>query len=148
MGVVMAARHVALKFLLPEALSSEEAVARFLREARASVRIKSEHVARVHDVGTLETGAPYIVMEYLEGSDLAAIVRERGACAVEDVVDYVAQACEAMAGAHASASCTAISSRRTRCSCDATTGRVREGPRLPWRDAGAALDRRWHVHGR
>ncbi|HEX3770978.1 MAG TPA: protein kinase [Polyangiaceae bacterium] len=106
MGVVVAARHielddlVALKFLLPEALGSEEAVARFLREARASVRIKSEHVARVHDVGTLETGAPYIVMEYLEGSDLAALLRARGPRPVEEVVDFVTQACEAMAGAH------------------------------------------------
>jgi len=106
MGVVVAARHVdlddlvALKFLLPEALSDPDSVTRFLKEARASVRIKSEHVARVHDVGTLESGAPYIVMEYLEGSDLAAVLRNRGPCAVEDAVDYLAQACEAMAGAH------------------------------------------------
>ena len=107
MGVVVAARHVeldelvALKFLLPEALGEPEAVARFLKEARAAVRIKSEHVARVHDVGQLETGAPYIVMEYLEGSDLAAVVRDRGALPIEDVVDYLAQACEAVANAHA-----------------------------------------------
>ena len=106
MGVVVAARHVeldelvALKFLLPEALSEPEAVARFLKEARASVRIKSEHVARVHDVGQLESGAPYIVMEYLEGSDLAALLRQRSVLAVEDVVDYVLQACEAIANAH------------------------------------------------
>ena len=107
MGVVVAARHVelddlvALKFLLPGALSEPEAVARFLKEARASVRIKSEHVARVHDIGQLESGAPYIVMEYLDGSDLAAVLRARGALPVEDVVDYVAQACEGMAAAHA-----------------------------------------------
>src|SRR5882672_4730972 len=94
MGVVVAARHVeldelvALKFLLPEALSEPEAVARFLKEARAAVRIKSEHVARVHDVGQLDSGAPYIVMEYLEGSDLAALVKKRAALAVEDVIDY------------------------------------------------------------
>ena len=106
MGVVVAARHVeldelvALKFLLPDALSEPEAVARFLKEARASVRIKSEHVARVHDVGQLESGAPYIVMEYLEGSDLAAVLRKRSVLAVEDVVDYVLQACEAIANAH------------------------------------------------
>ena len=76
MGVVAAATHlqleetVAIKFLLPEALESEEIVARFEREARAAVKIKSEHVARVIDVGELDSGAPYIVMEYLEGSDL------------------------------------------------------------------------------
>jgi serine/threonine protein kinase len=107
MGVVVAARHVeldelvALKFLLPEALSEPEPVARFLKEARAAVRIKSEHVARVLDVGQLESGAPYIVMEYLDGSDLGALLRSHGVMAVDDVIDYVAQACEAIANAHA-----------------------------------------------
>src|SRR3954463_7902779 len=73
MGVVVAAHHlqlddrVAIKFLLPEALGNPEAVARFAQEARAAVKIKSEHVARVSDVGTLASGAPYMVMEYLEG---------------------------------------------------------------------------------
>ena len=106
MGVVVAARHmqldekVAIKFLLPEALGSSEAMARFAREARAAVKIKSEHVARVIDVGTLETGAPYIVMEYLEGGDLAAWVHQRGALAVEQAVEFILQACEAIADAH------------------------------------------------
>jgi serine/threonine-protein kinase len=69
MGVVVAAMHehleqrVALKFLLPEVLSRPEFVQRFIREARASVRIHSEHVARVLDVGTLESGVPFMVME-------------------------------------------------------------------------------------
>src|SRR5580693_987011 len=77
MGVVVAAHHVqldekvALKFLLPQALSNPEAVARFDREARAAVKIKSEHVARVIDVGKLANGAPYMVMEYLDGRDLS-----------------------------------------------------------------------------
>src|SRR5438046_2570913 len=83
MGVVVAATHlhlnqrVALKFLLPEVLHSPEVVARFAREAQATGRIKSEHVARVVDVGMLETGAPYMVMEYLEGSDLAQELKRR-----------------------------------------------------------------------
>jgi serine/threonine-protein kinase len=78
MGIVVAATHlqleerVALKFLLPEALANPEAVERFAREARAAVKIKSEHVARVSDVGTLDSGSPYMVMEYLDGEDLAA----------------------------------------------------------------------------
>ena len=107
MGVVVAAHHlqlderVALKFLLPEALGNAEAVARFAREARAAVKIESEHVARVIDVGSLENGAPYMVMEYLEGSDLAAWLRERGPLPVEQAVDFVLQACEAIAEAHA-----------------------------------------------
>src|SRR5882724_6223144 len=79
MGVVVAAHHlildetVAVKFLLPETLSNVEAVARFEREARAAVKIKSEHVARVTDVGALETGAPYMVMELLRGQDLSQL---------------------------------------------------------------------------
>ncbi|MEB2312376.1 MAG: serine/threonine-protein kinase [Sorangiineae bacterium] len=107
MGVVVAAHHlqldekVALKFLLPEMLSNAEAVARFEREARAAVKIKSEHVARVSDVGKLENGAPYMVMEYLDGGDLAAWVQQRGALPVEQAVELVLQACEALAEAHA-----------------------------------------------
>jgi serine/threonine-protein kinase len=107
MGVVVSALHlqlderVAIKFLLPGALHNAEAVARFAREARAAVKIKSEHVARVSDVGTLETGAPYMVMEFLQGRDLAALVRESGPLASEDAAEYVLQACEALAEAHA-----------------------------------------------
>src|SRR4051794_14111572 len=84
MGVVVAATHlqleqlVALKFVLPSAMQSAEAVERFSREARAAVRLRSEHVARVLDVGTMDTGSPYIVMEFLEGKDLATVVGERG----------------------------------------------------------------------
>jgi len=106
MGIVVAAHHlqldehVAIKFLLPEALSNTEAVGRFAREARAAVKIKSEHVARVIDVGTLENGSPYMVMEYLDGSDLGAMVQQQGALAVEQAVEFVLQACEAIAEAH------------------------------------------------
>jgi serine/threonine-protein kinase len=106
MGVVVAAHHVhldekvAIKFLLPEAVGNPEAMARFSREARAAAKIKSEHVARVIDVGTLETGAPYIVMEYLEGGDLANWIQRQGALSIEDAVEFVLQACEALADAH------------------------------------------------
>jgi len=106
MGVVVAAVHVelnqrvALKFLLPHALESGEAASRFLREARAAVKIDSEHVARVLDVGRLENGAPYMVMEYLEGTDLS--LHARGShLAIEEAVDFVLQACAGMAVAHA-----------------------------------------------
>jgi serine/threonine-protein kinase len=107
MGIVVAARHiqlderVALKFLLPQALGDEDAVARFLREARAAVKIKSEHIARVTDVGVLDNGAPYLVMEYLEGGDLAGWLKQRGPLPVEQAVDFVIQACVAVAEAHA-----------------------------------------------
>jgi serine/threonine protein kinase len=107
MGMVVAARHiilnerVAMKFLLPEMLGEPEALGRFLREARSAARIKNEHVVRVSDVGELDDGVPYIVMEYLEGKDLAAVLRERGPLPIEETVDYLVQTCEAIAGAHA-----------------------------------------------
>ncbi len=106
MGVVVAAHHlhldekVAIKFLVKEALGNAEAVARFSREARAAVKIKSEHVVRVSDVGTLDNGAPYMVMEYLEGGDLGEWLRLYGVLPVELAVEFVLQACEAVAHAH------------------------------------------------
>ncbi|HEY1957911.1 MAG TPA: protein kinase [Polyangiaceae bacterium] len=106
MGVVVAARHmqldqrVALKFLKHEAMQSEEAVERFIREAKNAVRLHSEHVARVTDVGTLENGAPYMVMEYLEGADLSRVVQATGSITIEEAVAFVLQACEAIAEAH------------------------------------------------
>jgi serine/threonine-protein kinase len=92
---------VALKFLRPESLAHEDVVARFASEARAVARIKSEHVAHVFDVGTLPDGAPFIVMEYLEGKDLADVLAERRKLPIKVAVDYVLQACEALATAHA-----------------------------------------------
>lgn len=108
MGVVVAAMHeqlgqrVALKMLLPAATTSADSIARFTREARAAVKIRGEHVARVLDVGELASGAPFIVMEYLEGKDLADTLHEAGPLAPEVAVAYVLQACEALAEAHVS----------------------------------------------
>jgi serine/threonine-protein kinase len=107
MGVVVSAMHVhlgervALKFLKQVLASSQEVVARFLREAQSAVRIKGEHIARVSDVGTLDTGAPYMVMEYLTGSDLGELVEKRGKFDVATACDCVIQACDALAEAHA-----------------------------------------------
>jgi serine/threonine-protein kinase len=107
MGVVVAARHtslrqhVAVKFLLPKALTLPGAAERFLREARAAVAIKSEHVARVLDVGELESGAPYMVMEHLSGTDFGQVLKTRGSLPVKEAVDYMLQAFEAIAEAHA-----------------------------------------------
>src|SRR6476661_1872518 len=106
MGVIVAAYHlklderVAIKFLLPDALADAAAVARFEQEARAAVKIKSEHSARVIDVGNLDNGAPYMVMEYLEGGDLAAWLRRKGPLPIEQAVEFALQACEAIAEAH------------------------------------------------
>src|SRR5215471_9452446 len=107
MGVVVAAWHleldqrVALKFLMPELVERGESAERFRREARAAARIKSEHVVRVLDVGNWDGNAPYMVMEYLDGRDLSAELRERGQLTARECVDYVLQAIEAVAEAHA-----------------------------------------------
>jgi serine/threonine-protein kinase len=106
MGVVVAARHVeldewvAIKFLLPDIASDAGVVARFLREAKAAVRIRSEHVVRVSDVGRLPSGLPYMVMEFLDGCDLAELVRRRGPLPFDEASAYLLQACEALAEAH------------------------------------------------
>ena len=106
MGAVLKARHidldedVAIKCLLPHHLEREDIVRRFLREAKAAVKLKGKHVARVLDVGRLETGVPYIVMEYLDGADLNAIVKHHGAQDPAVAVDLMLQACEAIAEAH------------------------------------------------
>jgi serine/threonine-protein kinase len=107
MGVVVAATHVhlkeryALKVLRPSALSDPLAVERFLREGRASVKIQSEHVARVYDVGELADRTPYIVMELLEGSDFGEVLQAREKIPFAEAVGYVLEAAEAVAEAHA-----------------------------------------------
>src|SRR5688572_9228420 len=106
MGFVVAAVHlelhqlVAVKFLHGNMMANAEAVARFAREARAAARIRSEHVARVLDVGRLEDGSPYTVMEFLQGQDLGALLLQ-GPLPVDVAVEYVLQACHAIAEAHA-----------------------------------------------
>src|ERR1700722_12659999 len=106
MGVVVTARslalgqRVAIKFLL-EVGGDPDGSERLLREARALGSIRSEHVARVLDVGRLPSGAPYMVMEHLVGTDLGRLRRARGRLPVADAVDAVLQAGEAIAEAHA-----------------------------------------------
>jgi serine/threonine protein kinase len=106
MGVVVAAKHVelrnevAIKLLHPELTGTAEAVARFLREARLMAALQSEHVTRVYDVGRLPGGAPYMVMERLHGTDLHKVAR-RGALPIEEAIDAILQASEAVAEAHA-----------------------------------------------
>ncbi len=107
MGMVLAARHlrldrlVAIKLMHSQALVAfDDARERFRREARAVASLNSENIARVTDHGELEDGSPFIIMEYLEGVDLATVLRHRGAIATQDAVDYMIQACSAMIEAH------------------------------------------------
>ena len=113
MGGVLKAWHidldepVAIKVLLPEMMERTEIVARFMREAKAAVKLKGDHAARILDVGKLEgdvdgklEGTPYIVMEYLDGADLNAILKHHGPQEASMAVDLMLQACEAIAEAH------------------------------------------------
>lgn len=107
MGIVYAAHHllldkrVALKLLLVDGLQGGETVERFLREAQASARLRSDHVVRVTDAGSLDTGHPYLAMEYLEGCDLAELLSLEGPQPCTETADYMLQALAALAEAHA-----------------------------------------------
>ncbi len=106
MGAVMAATHVdlgrtvAIKFLYAQAARDEKRAARFLREARIAARLRSEHIAHVTDTGTWGEDVPYMVMEYLEGTDLTGPSRS-GGVPIELAVTYLLQASEGLAEAHA-----------------------------------------------
>ncbi|MBW2524794.1 MAG: protein kinase [Deltaproteobacteria bacterium] len=107
MGIVVTAWHaqigerVAVKFLKPARLTNPTARQRFDREAQAAFRIRSEHVVRVHDMGKLDEGLPYMVMEYLEGRSLKQVLNEQGPLAIGTAALYVHQACDAIGQAHA-----------------------------------------------
>jgi serine/threonine protein kinase len=106
MGAVLAAHHellgerVAIKFLLGEIAQNPEAVKRFNNEAKNAFKIQSEHVCRIMDFGEAN-GMPFMVMEFLNGEDLSQLLEKRGPFPVEEAVDYVLQALEAIAAAHA-----------------------------------------------
>jgi serine/threonine protein kinase len=90
----------AMKVMLPDIAEDPEFKARFLREARASHIIESQHVARVFEVGNLDSGTLFMVMELLTGTDLEQELRSRGPIAVSEAVRHVIQACDAIHGAH------------------------------------------------
>ena len=105
MGVVARARHrglgeqVAVKLLREDAFA-QRVVGRFVQEAQATARLKSEHVARVIDAGTLADGQPYMVMELLDGEDLGSWLAARGTIEPGLAIDLILQACEALSEAH------------------------------------------------
>lgn len=110
MATVFAAWHeeldqrVALKMLHAGMSGDPTHAKRFVREARNAARIQSEHIARIMDVGrTPISGSAdrvYIVMEHLEGNDLSRVLKARGALPVDEVINYLVQACDAIAVAH------------------------------------------------
>ncbi|HEY6080925.1 MAG TPA: serine/threonine-protein kinase [Polyangiaceae bacterium] len=107
MGIVCMGRHVelaqpvAIKFLRRALSGRPSVVQRFLNEARALAALRSEHVVRVMDVGQLESGRPYLVMEHLDGVHLEALLEDQGPLSVETAISYLLQVCEPLAEAHA-----------------------------------------------
>jgi eukaryotic-like serine/threonine-protein kinase len=107
MGIVVAAHHihlderVALKFLRREIAHEHNAAERFLREARTATKVKSEHIARIFDVGTHD-GVHYMVMEHLDGETLGTVLERTGPIPVPLAIEYVVQMCGALGEAHAS----------------------------------------------
>jgi serine/threonine protein kinase len=107
MGVVVAARHVrtgdlvAIKLIRQERASDPAFLKRFLREATITLQLRGPRVARVLRVGYLPSGLPYLVMEYLEGETLQAALQARGPLPIDAAVDYLVEACDAIAEAHA-----------------------------------------------
>lgn len=106
MGAVLEAENVglgskvALKVMLPALAHDAALVERFLREARATARVSSEHVARVLDVASLPQGTPYLVMELLQGETMGAYI-DRGAVRDSEAYLLLLQVCEGLAHAHA-----------------------------------------------
>jgi serine/threonine-protein kinase len=106
LGLLVHVRHVdlgqrlLLKCLPPDACHYPDSVDRFLRGARAAMRLQGEHTARTIDAGRLSSGAPYVVAESLTGCDLREVLRVRGAVTLSEAVDFVLQAAEALAEAH------------------------------------------------
>ncbi|MGD0526639.1 MAG: serine/threonine-protein kinase [Polyangiaceae bacterium] len=109
MGVVVAATHlqlgerVALKFLRYRAKAgvNDDFQSRFRREARVSAKLRNEHITRVIDVGVWREHVPYMVMDYLAGTDLRDVMKSVGAMPIGTALEYAVQVCEGIAEAHA-----------------------------------------------
>ena len=107
MSVVVAATDqqtdqvIALKFITPERRESAEAAARVLREANAATRLRGRHVNRLLDVVRTATDEPVLVMELLDGEDLARMIAREGSISERTATGLMLEACEGLAEAHA-----------------------------------------------
>jgi eukaryotic-like serine/threonine-protein kinase len=92
--------HVVVKLMTRQVAGHAEAAARFAREAAIAAAVKCPHVVQVFDSGVSEDGVAYIVMELLEGRDLAADLAAHGRMAPEEVAIVLTQLARALAAAH------------------------------------------------
>ena len=106
MGAVYEAQHelinrrLAVKFLHPQYANNDEVVTRFQREAQAAAKIGHENIIEITDMGTSADDAPYIVMEYLEGTDVKGVLENEGVQSVERTARIMVQALSALQAAH------------------------------------------------
>jgi len=106
MGAVYEAEHVKIekrvvvKCLHPELARREIVVKRFHREALAAAQIGHENIIDVSDLGQLDDGSVFMVMEYLEGCDFAELIYREGPQPIGRVAHIMTQICEALAAAH------------------------------------------------
>src|SRR5262249_34773426 len=98
---LIADEPVAIKVLRADLELERESVQRFVREAHAFKKLASLHAAKMIEVGTLDDGAPYIVMELLEGQDLGKQLAQNGPFPMAIAIDYVLQVCDVLAETHA-----------------------------------------------
>jgi serine/threonine protein kinase len=107
MGIVYKGWHlvlelpIAIKVVRPEYVQHVDVVSLFVTEARANAQLRGLHVAHVLDMGRVENGPPFMVLEYLDGRDLRAVLTEEGPLPLWRAVDYLIQACDGVAEAHA-----------------------------------------------
>ena len=105
MGMVLKAEHkrmerlVALKVLSPSAVDSPEAVQRFHREVKAAARLEHQNIVTAYDADEAD-GTHFFVMQYVEGKDLSALVKERGVMSADKAVSCILQAARGLEYAH------------------------------------------------
>jgi serine/threonine protein kinase len=106
MGVVLKAEHrrlkrlVALKVMSPSVVKTSDALRRFLREVEAAAKLRHSNVVATDDANEAK-GTHFLVMEYIEGSDLSALIRKTGPMTVEQAVQCIIQAAKGLEYAHA-----------------------------------------------
>ena len=94
-------RRVVIKTLLAQELAGEDSRRRFEREARAAARLQHQNIVTIHELGNFDSEEkPYIVMEYLKGSDLSSVIREDESIPLAESLDVVSQLCRALDYAH------------------------------------------------
>ena len=90
---------VAVKILKEEFSDSDEYVIRFKKEAETTFSLNHINVVHVMDIGC-EDGVYYMVMEYIDGKTLKAIVDRKGRLDEHEAIEYALQVCSALAAAH------------------------------------------------